>query len=160
MKYIKTSQKRRKRMFMLYVSFLLVLSISILLMPIASSQKEQTQIPMFLSGGCFWLGLIGTIMMALRINKARKMSTMFKDKQSNEKQLGLCSFFKNKEAKIADVAMLISVVCFIITRICTENLYWQFIFLALFVFSFGMHCMLNGKNYIYLNYKVGREEEL
>ena len=157
MKYAKASQMRRKRMGILYAAFLLVLSISILLMPIGSAQKEQSQIPMFISGACFWIGLIGTVWMAIKINKARKQSYLFKDKQPKVKQFGLICFFKNKEAKVADIAMFASAVGFIITRICTGSFYWLFIFLALFVFSFGMHCMLNGKNYFYLTYKA-REE--
>ena len=128
-------------------------------MPIASVQQEVTKIPMFISGGGFWIGLIGTITMAVKINYSRKKSYRFEDKPLKVKQLGLISFFKNKEAKVADIAMFASCICFIVTRICTDNLYWLFIFLALFVFSFGMHCMLNGKNYIYLNQKVRREEE-
>lgn len=158
MKISKASQRRRKRMGILYVTFLLILSISILLMPIGSVHKEQSKIPMFIAGGCFWVGLIGTLMMVLKINKARKQSYLIRDKKSGAKQFGLICFFQNKEAKIADIAMFVVIICFIITKIFTDSFYWLFIFLALFVFSFGMHCMLNGKNYIYLTYK-GREEE-
>lgn len=159
MNYARASQRRRKRMLVLYVTFLLIWSIAVLLMPIASVQKEATKIPMFISGGGFWIGLIGTIAMAVKINNAIKRSYRFRDKRPEVKQLGLISFFKNREAKIADIAMFVSIVCFIVTRICTDNIYWLFIFLATFVFSFGMHCMLNGKNYIYLNQGVRREEE-
>lgn len=159
MNYTRASQKRRKRMLILYITFLLVWSIAILLMPIASAQKEITKIPMFISGGCFWIGLLGTTTMAVKIINSRKRSYRFKDKHPEVKQLGLISFFKNKEAVIADIAMFVSIVCFIVTRICTDNIYWLFIFLALFVFSFGMHCILNGKSYIYLNQKVRRVEK-
>ena len=159
MKYARAAQKHKKTMFYLYVAFLLIWSIAIVLMPIASAQKDVTKILLFLSGGCFWTGLIGTITMAVKINNARKRSHRFRESHSKLKQLGMISFFKNKEAKITDVTMFVALICFIITRIYADKLYWSFSFLALFVFSFGMHCMLNGINYIYLNYKIRREEK-
>ena len=159
MNYAKASQRRRKRMLVLYVTFLLIGSIAVLLMPIASVQKEATKIPMFISGGGFWIGLIGTITMAVKINKARKRSYRFREKYPESKQLGLISFFKNKEAIIADVGMFVSIAGFIVTRICSDNIYWLFIFLALFVFTFGMHCMLNGMNYKYINYSKYVKEQ-
>ncbi len=159
MHYTRASRRRRERMLILYVTFLLILSIGIMLMPIASVQKEATEIPMFISGGCFWIGLIGTVYTTLKINRARKRSHRRRNKEPEAKQLGLISFFKNREAVIADITMFTSIFCFIIARFCSDNLYLMFIFLALFIFSFGMHCMLNGKNYIYLNQKIRREEE-
>ena len=159
MNHARASQKRRKRMLIPYVAFLAIWSIAILLMPFASMKKEATQIPMFISGGGFWIGLIGTVAVAVMINNARKRSDRLGKKRPEMKQLGLISFFKNREAKIADIVMFVSIICFIVTRICTDNIYWLFIFLASFVFSFGMHCMLNGKNYIYLNQEVRGEEE-
>ena len=146
-------------MLILYVTFLMLLAVAFLLMPIASAQKDTTKILTVISGGFFWIGLVGTIVMAIKIDKTRKRSGKLRDKKSKVKQIGLLSFFKNKEAKIADIAMFASIICFIVARICTDNLYWLFTFLATFVFSFGMHCMLNGKNYIYLNQGVRREEE-
>ncbi len=155
----RVSRRRKKRQFVLYSVFLLIWSIAILLMPIASMQREVTHIPMFISGGGFWIGLIGTIAMAVMINNARKRSDRLRNKRPEVKRVGLISFFQNREATIADISMFVSIVCFIVTRICMDNIYWLFVFLATFVFSFGMHCMLNGKSYIYLNQEVRGEEE-
>lgn len=154
-----TSQKHKMTMFLLFMMFLLILSVAIMLMPIASAQKETARGLLFLSGACFWSGLIGTVTMAVKINNARKRNHRFKEKYGDLKQCGVVSFFKNKEAKIADITMFASIICFIITKIFADGLYWPFACLALFVFSFGMHCMLNGINYIYLNFKVRREEK-
>lgn len=159
MKNKRVSQKQRKSMFFLYVVFLLVCSIAIVLMPVASAYKDSTRIPMLVSGGAFWAGLIGTVVIAVMINTFRKRSPAFADKRSKRKRPGLTRFFTNKEARIADIAMIISVPAFIISRICSGNLYPMFIFLALFLFSFGMHCMLNGESYIYLKSKVRRDDE-
>ncbi len=160
MKNLKTqkySEKHIKRLLVLYIVFLSVLSVAFVIMPIASAQKDLSQIPLMISGAFLWGGSIGTVVSALKFNKAVKKIDKPKDKKKN--QLGLICFFKNKEAKIADIAMFISIICFIVVKICRGNLYLQFVLLAMFVFSFGMHCMLNGKNYFYLNYKVRRHEE-
>lgn len=159
MNYARASQRRKKRQFILYIVFLLIWSIAILLMPFASVYKEVTKILLVVSGGGVWIGLLGTVTMAVKINKARKRSYRFREKYPASKHLGLISFFKNKEAGIADIGMFVSIAGFIVTRICSDNIYWLFIFLALFVFTFGMHCMLNGMNYIYLNQGVRREEK-
>lgn len=160
MKYGKASKKRGKIMLLFYGLFLLIWSGSILIMPMASAKKELTMIPMYVSGGCFWFGLLGTITTAVIINMFRKKNCKYKSKHHELNQIGLISFFKNKPAIVADVVMFVSIVCFIVAKIWIDNLYLLFICLAIFVFSFGMHCMLNGKNYFYLNYKVRREEEL
>ena len=155
----RASQRRKKKLFIGYVVFLAILAISFLLMPIASANKEKARGLLLLSGNAFWLGLIGTLLIAVAINKDRKNNKTYKTENSKMKQLGLINFFRNQEALVADVLMFVSILGFIITRLCSGNLYWSFIFLALFVFTFGMHCMLNGENYIYLKYKVRREEK-
>lgn len=157
MKYTRNLQKQWKRNLFFYVVFLLIWSFSVLLMPIASVQKELTVFPMFISGGCFWIGLIGTILMGVKINRFSKK--IYKNKSYEIKKLGLICFFSNKKATITDIVMFVSVVCFIVIKICIDNIYLLFTSVSLFVFSFGMHCMLNGKNYIYLNNKVRRENE-
>lgn len=152
------SSRRRKRMLGMYIVFLLILTLGIVLMPIGSTVKEKTMVIMYVSGVFFWIGIAGTIYMALKINSCRKNSYRFNEQAGNEKQFGLIHFFQNREAKIIDVVMFVSIIGFIITKICTSELIISFILLALFVFSFGMHCMLNGINYRYLKYKVRREE--
>ena len=156
MDYAKASRRRRKTQLVLYIAFLAVCAISILLMPVAGTEKEASKLLPVIFGGGFWVGLIGTVFVAININNSRKRSYVFKYRYYDAKQFGLISFFKNKEAKIADITMFASIICLIITRIFVDNIYWMFIFLALFVFSFGMHCMLNGKNYVYLKQKVRR----
>lgn len=159
MNYARASQRRRKKRLILYVTFLLIWSLAILLMPVASVQKEATKILLFVSSGGFWIGLLGTVTMAVKINKARKKSYRFREKCPASKRIGLISFFQNKEAIIADVGLFVSIAGFVVTGICSDNIYWLFIFLALFVFTFGMHCMLNGINYKYINYSKYVKEQ-
>lgn len=153
------SEKRRRKMMWLYTGFLALLAISVCLMPIGSSLKEKTTIIMYISGVAFWIGLIGTICMAVKINNSRKNSYRFNERFGNHKQLGVVHFLQNTEAIIADIAMFVSIVAFIIAKIWISEIIVSFILLAIFIFSFGMHCMLNGINYRYINYKVRRENE-
>jgi len=146
-------------MLWLFIGFLAVLSIGILLMPVGSICKEKTKIVMYLSGLAFWIGIIGTTYMTFKINRSRKVSYRFNEQFGDRKQFGLIHFFQNKEAMIADLILFISIIGFVIAKICTDQLIVLYTFFAIFVFAFGMHCMLNGINYRYLKYKVRRDEE-
>lgn len=158
-KCMTASLKKRKRQFSFYVIFLFVLAVSIILMPISSSMKETARIWLILNGFLFWTGILGTVFMAFRINHCRKKNDSFKQMYPNLKRLGFIHFFQNKPAIIFDITMFISIIGFILTKIFVEELILPFAFLALFVFSFGMHCMLNGIGYLYINYKVRGEDE-
>lgn len=153
------SAQRKKWMLFWYVLFLLMLSACALVMPIASQYRETIPYLVLISATLFWGGLIGTVVTALKINSARKNSYAFKEKNKTIKQLGLICFFKNKEAMIADIAMFVSMIGVIITVIVNRYSYWLYVCCGLLVIAFGLHCMLNGKNYIYLNYQVRREEK-
>ncbi len=155
-RHFKVAERRRKNMMLLYTVFLGVLSAAFCLMPIGSSMKDETMMYLYIAGVEFWLGLVGTIVMALKINKRRKISYRFNEQYSKHKQFGLVHFFQNTEATIADVIMFISIVGLIIAKIWISEIIVFFVFLAVFIFSFGMHCMLNGINYKYIKYKVRR----
>ncbi len=144
---------RRQQMFRYYVISLATLSFSIFLMPIVNSFKNETKIPMYIVGALFWIALIFTIRMAIRINNSRRRNSAFNSSYGNLNKLALIHFFQNKKALIMDAIMFASLIAFIITRLLTDNLIIQFLFVSMFAFSFGMHCMLNGINYIYIKHK-------
>lgn len=144
---------RRQQMFRYYVISLATLSFSIFLMPIVNSFKNETKIPMYIVGALFWIALLSTIRMAIRINSSRRKNSAFNSKYGNLKRLALIHFFQNKKALIMDAIMFASLIAFVITRLVTNNLIIQFLFVSMFAFSFGMHCMLNGINYIYIKHK-------
>ena len=153
------SIKRRRQMMCLFSGFLFLCALAIALMPFGNSMKEKTMVVMYCSGAAFWIGLIGTIYMALKINRSRKGSYRFNELFGNRKQLGLIHFFQNTEAMIMDVTMVISLIVLIIARLCSANLQIIYVIIAVFVFSFGMHCMLNGINYKYINYSKYVKEQ-
>ena len=153
------SMKRRKQMMYLFSGFLFLCALAIALMPLGNEMKDKTMLIMYCSGAAFWVGIIGTIYMALKINRSRKGSYRFNELFGNRKQLGLIHFFQNTEALIVDVAMIISLIALIIARLCSANLQVIYVIIAVFVFAFGMHCMLNGMNYKYINYSKYVKEQ-
>lgn len=148
--------QQRKRMLYLYTAFLTALSASVFIMPFGIKMADNSMIITYTSGILFWIGLIGTIAMAVFITYSRRRSKGFQQVYPNHRRLGLIHFFQNMPALVCDILMFISLIGFIITRIWVGTTIWPFIFLSVLIFSFGMHCMLNGSNYIYINYKIRR----
>lgn len=142
-----------------YTGFLALLSVGVLLMPIGINIKDKTLLLMYFSGTAFWTGAIGTIYMTFKINRYKKSDHGFNELYGNDKQIGLIHFFQNKEAIIMDISMLLSAVFFIIVKIFNVNIFLLYIFFSIFIFTFGMHCMLNGKNYKYIKYISERKKE-
>ncbi len=148
--------QQRKRMLYLYIAFLAVLSVSMFIMPFGIKMADKSMIMTYISGIMFWIGLLGTIAMAVYITHSRHRSQGFAKAHPNHKRLGLIHFFQNMPAFVCDILMFVSLIGFIITRIWVGTTIWPFIFLSILIFTFGMHCMLNGSNYIYINYKTRR----
>ena len=148
---------RRKRLLYIYIVFLTILSASIILMPIG--ELFGVEVYNAVSGGLFWIGFIGVLASAIYITISRRRSRGFDRLYPNFKRFGPMHFFSNKAALIFDVLMFIAFIGFCIVCLLTENLTLKFVMLSSVIFSFGMHCMLNGSNYIYINYPTRREKE-
>lgn len=153
------SLKRQRKMMLLFTGFLFLFALAIALMPLGSSMKEKTILITYCSGAGFWIGLIGTSFMVLIINQSCKASVRFNELYGDKKQFGIIHFFQNMEAKIMDVLMFVSLFTIIIAKVCNAELQLIYIIFAVFVFSFGMHCMLNGLNYKYINYSKYVKEQ-
>lgn len=136
----------------LFVLFMAIISVSILMMPF--TVNDDALIPPWISGLLFWVGLAGVAVSTIVISRDRKSSRAFRKQIKRQKQLGLTHFFQNKFALVFDIIMFISIVTFILLSIIGNSYYLQFIFLSIFIFSFGMHCMLNGMNFIYIKYMI------
>lgn len=142
--------QRRKKLFYLYLSCMILCSLTIALMPVASLTVKMARFFLVLNGIFFWIGTIGTIVTAILINRARKASPEFVRLSPKLKRLGLTHFFQNRAALISDITMFVLAAGLLIVRALTDNVYILFPMLAGLVFAFGMHCMLNGVNYFYL----------
>ena len=136
------------------IFFFLMLSVSFLLMPLGGdAPTEEISSYAIVSGIIFWLSiLMGSAtqyVLAYRrrswykINRLRKVRTAQK--------IGLISFFKNTYAVVADAIAILSLLGLVIAMIVTQGTgYICYVFVSLFVFSFSMHCILNGKIFYYI----------
>ena len=130
------------------LSFFL-LAISFLIMPLGNETlTEDVSANTILCGVLFWVSLITGITtqcvlahrrkMWYQINRIRKIRVVQK--------IGLVSFFKNIGAAVADIFTAVSLVGFVVSMVVTDGVgYICYVMIALFVFSFSMHCILNGK---------------
>lgn len=106
-----------------------------------------------LTGVLFWAGLIFGLFFLLLVNSHRKKYESIESSKRTVKRhrMGIVSFFSNKLAIIADIAMVALFIIFLVTEfipIISQSV--TLIFLAFLLFSVYMHCMLNGVNFIYI----------
>ncbi len=137
------------------VAALLLLSLSVLAMYFTDLcyARGYYRAMLYINGGVFWLSLVVLVVVSVLLNCVRRRSRDFQSYAGNLRQFGLISFFKNKWAAAADIAAGLSLAgmcCFLVLEMQTQ--FWVFVFLSLFIFFFGMHCILNGINYRYVTY--------
>ncbi len=120
----------------------LLLGASFLLMPIEGSGAMQKYMS-FLPGIVFWGSLVGEIISYVCFASGIKKQIDPKGKPKGT--LGLIAFFKNKYAIVADLTMIVSFLGTIAAMLLTDGTkYICYLFVALFVWSFSMHCVCNG----------------
>ena len=142
-------KQQQKDRFYMYTACLAVLSASLPLMPFSLLYPDR-KVFIYLPGILFWVGLIGTIITAVRMARTARKDQHRDDLHPNGASIGLFHFFENKPACVFDVLMLVSLVGLVVTRIWAGTTLWPFVFLPILTFSFGMHCMLNGSSYRYI----------
>lgn len=108
----------------------------------------------FVPGGVFWFFmLMGTV--AQVILTATRRKTAGRKRRVGRRTVGVFSFFRNTPAILADVTCAISLLALVAAFMLTEQSgYSCYVCLTVFLFSFCMHCILNGKNYYFLNHQV------
>ena len=148
--------RQRRRWLALFVIFNIILSVSILSLPFVLTSDEAVIPYRFLVGALFWIGLIGLIVTAIWINTKRKRSNGFKIANNGRRKIGLIHFFQNNYATVVDVLMFISLLAVILLEWAAHKQSLAISTIGVFIFSFNMHCMLNGICYEYINYKVRR----
>lgn len=118
-----------------------VSSISLALTSFVSYEDSlMKKIISIIIGILFWAGLVVGIIL---IFVAKKQN----ENLSNAKGIGLISFFKNRPAICFDVIMIVSLIISIVVIVIQSESFIGSLIIALFVFSFEMHCILNGKTY-------------
>ena len=123
-----------------------LLAASFLFMPL---ENEQLQI---MAGVMFWLFLIlGMVSQVLLVILFRQACSKNKEWRIQKQRVGIFTIGKNKLSVVADIVLLISAVTFVVLMIFTRGTgYISYIVLTILVFSFSMHCVLNGKVYYYI----------
>lgn len=119
---------------------------------VIKSGGQTNRIIAIISGVLFWIGLIIAIVFGLLQNKTTT------NKDSNNK-IGLISFFSNKPAFVFDVILIVSFIAFVICLIINKVSNIATIIFSIFIFSFEMHCVFNGKNYKYIISKLEEKKD-
>ena len=125
--------------------FMFLFSISFLIMPLASGLSlNGDNFLLTMTALWFWLSAILAGITFLLANKKGMTAT-----SSIQSRPGIFCFFKNPWAKLADSGFGVSLSGFILVTIAASNSYLPYILVSLSVFTFLMHCVLNGKNFQY-----------
>ena len=128
---------------------LLASSACILIVPVAHNQKGLTM----LCSSLFWsLMLIGYVLF-WRIYHVRKKQI----RKASKHRIGILVFFQNTMARCEDCLFFAGIVLLLISMKATFlQGYIQFVLCCLVLFSFHMHCILNGNVYRYILLETGR----
>lgn len=146
---LRTKVRCLRRWFNRYVLFSFLFSASIFIMPFAMDADEKYPVIGFVVGALFWLALIGVIVCAVQLNSRRRKGMKSNDVKESGK-LGLTHFFQNPYAIIVDILLFASILAFILFA-WILNLQKQAVStVGIVAFFFNMHCMLNGKCYVYI----------
>lgn len=134
-----------------------ILSVSFLLMPVESHAVISK-----IAGVMFWFGLVIGIIFQVILARHRKIG-MTKNRiqrLANQRvKPGVFSLFKNPVAIVFDLLMAIGLVGLISSMILTKGMgYICYAFISITVFSFSMHCIFNGRIYLYISNKEKKKE--
>lgn len=133
--------KKCKTLLLSSIICFLLMSASFLIMPIGNKLESNVRLFDVFTGCLFWLPLIAGIVLQIIMSVINKDNT-------DKKRCGAISFFKNKIAAIFDILTIISLIVFVAMIIFTSaTSYFCYVLIAIFAFSFSMHCILNGKIY-------------
>lgn len=142
-----------------------LMSTSFVLMPLDKTVEIYDSMDI-IPGIMFWaflmLGVVGQVLLTIR--RKRFLETNRSDSGLRKERIGLISVFKNVPAIIADVGFVISLVAFVLAINVTNGIgFICYILLAICVFTFCLHCILNGKNFFYVvkqeEYLLNKREE-
>lgn len=146
--------KKRIELILLWASLgsFFMMSVSFLLMPIESIT--------ILPGLLFWLGLLlGTGLMIL-LELRRRAFLKKNSKDSKKQRIGLLRLASNSPALIGDVALGISMIATLVSFLITKGYGAACYFsIAATMFFFCMHCVLNGRIYLYVTSREHTQQE-
>ena len=154
------SIQKIKRLFGISVVCQFLMSASILFMPSAVQIGQQDRKMTVLVGLVFWVSAIFGYALLIMANLERKR--FINRKADGDVKMNYCpgiaGFFTNIAATVADVAMILSFLLFVIVSFTEWKYdYISYVLLFMSVFSLHMHCMFNGRIYKVTKYKRIKE---
>ena len=148
--------KDMKAMFIVACVFQTIMSGTILLMPLASSEYSNSRDILVIVGGIFWISFIAGYVSLYRCISLYKKSRYKK----TSGPIGMFRFFTGIPAITSDIILILSTVLFfIISFTSMRDKYVAYILLFLVIWSVNMHCMLNGKIYKVIKEKTRRKSD-
>lgn len=106
----------------------------------------------------FWIGLLAEQFFFWKSNSIRKEILKSGKFQKLKSNIGLISMLQNKYGAVADIVFVISLVVLLVLMIIgIGEKTAQYVLIFLLVLSFRLHCILNGKNFKYINYSLKRQ---
>lgn len=136
------------------IGCIILSSLAFVCIPICSSMEGTPGKVFSIIVACaFWGGLILEQVFFWRANEGRKriQQRAFKARRLKNASIGLVTFGTSKEARICDVAFVISLITSIAFNFFKVQIDWLVILsLATLILSFNLHCILNGKTYRYI----------
>ena len=150
--------KSLKTCFVLSLALVFIQSVCLLVIPVLEIDNVMNTVFAVL----FWASLILYIVSVMLSSKERQKieKSKFRVKKLKKNHIGILKFFQNKEAVIFDVLLFISTAVIIVSLLFKTEFVWLIaIGLFLWFISFNLHCLFNGKNYIYIKaYEIYKKE--
>ena len=156
-------ENRFKRDFIASIICPIVGCISLYFVPLVNINGKAAQaMGAYLIALLLWGSIIAEIVFSHRCRKTRRAMEycLFQYKPLRSSYPGVISFFKNREAMVADITLFVSAVFVAALLWLQWTSKWMILVgISLFFLSFNLHCLLNGRNYRYYKaYAKSREE--
>ena len=144
--------KGKRRKLLLCISSIGISSSAIAFIPLGDFNGSAAQaIAAYAIGAVFWICTILGYSLLFFLNRQRKIDCQ-KMKTQSPPRFGIISFFRNTYGRIADVLCAVSLIGVVISMIFAgKDAGWiTYSLIAVFIFSFQMHSILNGENFEYI----------
>ncbi len=139
-----------KILFFVLIAFMFLFAASFLVMPVASKRSLEGKPTLLLWNGIwFWTTGLSSLILFGIVNQGRKKQLKGRKNLKNRK-MGIICFFSNTWAKAADGAFVVSLIGLVAFMGLFPQSYMVFVFAFICVFTFLMHCILNGENFKYI----------
>lgn len=137
----------------LWILCYLLLAVSILLM---AMDIPPTSALRWVPGGLFWISLLGGLSVQIVLTRRRHQwyHSGAARRGRFSRGIGMLMFFKNRYAAVADLTAIISLCALVISLWLTRGYgFASYLCMAVFVFAFSMHGILNGKIFYYVMHR-------